>query len=384
VIDEPSGAPGGEAEPAPPSPPSTGDRLQNLLFVTSHRKLAVNIGSREAEQVIASIRSSSTLVELPEHVTTAEQAAPVVRRMLASRRFRGVVLLGGYDVVPPQRLDVLDAASRRALVAAGQDGKDSDDFVVWSDDLYGDDDGDFLPELPVSRIPDGRSPLVVRGALAAAPFQASARFGVRNVHRPFAIDVFERIPGRGGKLEPSELFAPQMVAPNVAQGAVYFMLHGSARDATRFWGETRSAAAFEGFAVENVPATARGSIVFTGCCWGALAMSPPAARARPDAPLQPRAPEASIPVAYLKAGALAFVGCTGSHYSPMLKPYNYFGGPMHDAFWKHIKSGRFPAEALFLAKKEFAAGMPHGRTDPFSRAVELKISRQFTCLGLGW
>jgi hypothetical protein len=104
--------------------------------------------------------------------------------------------------------------------------------------------------------------------------------------------------------------------------------------------------------------------------------------------IRPRGPESSIAIAYLNAGALAFVGCTGSHYSP-LKPYDgaglsYFGKPMHDVFWANIKAGKGPAQALFDAKAEYAKNMPHGPDDPFSRAVEMKILREFTILGLGW
>ncbi|HNU28787.1 MAG TPA: hypothetical protein PKN00_06290 [Sedimentisphaerales bacterium] len=68
----------------------------------------------------------------------------------------------------------------------------------------------------------------------------------------------------------------------------------------------------------------------------------------------------------------------------MQEPYDYFGKPMHDAFWAALASGKPPAEALFVAKSEFARLMPHGCADPFSRAVEVKILRQYTCLGLGW
>ncbi|MGL4553274.1 MAG: MBL fold metallo-hydrolase, partial [Gemmataceae bacterium] len=112
--------------------------------------------------------------------------------------------------------------------------------------------------------------------------------------------------------------------------------------------------------------------------------SPPAARARPETPLRPRGPEASVAIAYLRAGALAFVGCTGSHYSPLAAPYDYFGKPLHEAFWAAVGQGEPPARALHVAKTAFARRMPHGRTDPFSKAVEVKILRQFTCLGLGW
>jgi hypothetical protein len=44
----------------------------------------------------------------------------------------------------------------------------------------------------------------------------------------------------------------------------------------------------------------------------------------------------------------------------------------------------FPAEALFSAKKDYISGMPHDRVKPVEQAVEYKILRAFTCLGLGW
>jgi beta-lactamase superfamily II metal-dependent hydrolase len=363
-----------------------GRSLPKLLFVTSRSRLATNIGTTETARIFEALRNmpSLHLVDLPPTITSAEDAARFVRPELAIGDYKGVVLLGGYDVVPAHQLDVLDAALRQELEAAGLDGQDADNFIVWSDELYGDKDGDFKPEIPVSRIPDGRRWDVVFGALQAPLFASGGRFGVRNLNRPFATGIFPRLPGQGGNLEISELFAPINVQAGAAAGAVYFMLHGSSRDAARFWGETTDGTAYEAFAVENVPEKAPGSIVFTGCCWGALVMSPPAVHARPDVPLRPRGPESSLAIAYLRAGVLAFLGCTGTHYSPRQPPYNYFGKPMHDAFWKAIGQGYAPAESLYLAKKEFARGMPHGMTDPFSKAVEVKILRQYTCLGLGW
>jgi len=113
-------------------------------------------------------------------------------------------------------------------------------------------------------------------------------------------------------------------------------------------------------------------------------MEPPAVRGVPGTRLQPRGPEESMALAYLRAGATAFVGCTGSHYSPLSPPYDYFGKPLHDAFWAAIAAGEPPARALFLAKQAFAQHLPHGRTDLFGQAVEAKTMRQYTCLGLGW
>ena len=385
--------PGAEAHPGMAVPVDVpelrlagGRPLPRLLFVTCRTRLEANIGKMETARVFKALSGARNvrILDLPGAPATAEQAADKVRAGLAAEKYTGVVILGGYDVVPAHRLDVLDAGSRSALEAAGQDDDDADHFIVWSDDIYGDTDGDFIPELPVSRIPDGRRADVVFNALAAANPSSGRRFGVRNIHRPFAEPIFQELPGGGGRLEVSETFGPEKVVTGSPAGAVYFMLHGSARDATRFWGETKGGSVFEAFAVENVPEAAAGSVVFSGCCWGALAMSPAAASIRPETPLRPRSPESSVAVSYLRAGALAFVGCTGSHYSPVKAPYDYFGKPLHESFWAEIRKGAPPAEALFQAKKSFAQRMPHGRTDPFSRAVEVKLLRQFTCLGLGW
>lgn len=57
---------------------------------------------------------------------------------------------------------------------------------------------------------------------------------------------------------------------------------------------------------------------------------------------------------------------------------------MHAAFWKRYNAGEAPAKALFEAKLEFLKGFPHGQSAPIGQAIELKIFKQFTCLGLGW
>jgi hypothetical protein len=97
-----------------------------------------------------------------------------------------------------------------------------------------------------------------------------------------------------------------------------------------------------------------------------------------------RTPAASIALTALASGALAFVGCTGAHYSPGEAPYGYFGGPFHAAFWESFGAGATPAQALFDAKVRYITDMPHGRPDPRSHAIEKKIMRQYSCLGLGW
>ena len=98
----------------------------------------------------------------------------------------------------------------------------------------------------------------------------------------------------------------------------------------------------------------------------------------------PRTPDQSIALRFLRAGYNAFVGCTGSHYSPPEAASLTHGKPMHLAFWNFIREGKAPAEALFQAKIQYLNQMPHGLEDFWDIAIEHKILRQFTCLGLGW
>ena len=86
----------------------------------------------------------------------------------------------------------------------------------------------------------------------------------------------------------------------------------------------------------------------------------------------------------LMGGAIAFIGCTGVHFSPG-QAGGFFGGPMHLAFWEELtQRNRPPAEALFEARRIYLANMPHGRRLPLELGIERKIYKQFTCLGLGW
>lgn len=365
---------------------SGGERLSDLLFITCEPFLTKNIGEdgyRQMAQFINGI-SSSTLLNLPAN-KNIDSLLPFVRTALKNKQYKGVVIIGGFDVIPSLKLRVIDALLQQKISAMGFENYDADDFIVWSDDVYGDAIGDLLPELPVSRIPDGKDATLVMTSLTAPKIDSNQKFGVRNIARPFADASYCYVPGTDLEvMEVSESFGPGKPIPDSSSGFVYFMLHGSDTDSTKFWGERSGGGSYEAIRLDEIPHNKPGSIVFTGCCWGALSSDQPACRKRPEDQVQGKIAAQSIALAYLKAGALAFVGCTGSHYSPVKAPYNYFGKPMHDSFWKGVSAGLPPAKALFEAKKQYIKDLPHGQTDAFSQAVELKILRQYTCLGLGW
>ena len=353
---------------------------KKLLFVTASARLTENIGQAEAAAALAAIRAGGHTVL---DVKTPADPYTEIRAVLSasSPGYDGVVVLGGYDVLPSARMDVLGPALRQQI---GSQTGDADDFVVWNDQLYGDVDGDDMGEFPVSRIPDGRSATLIRTALTCADPDSAPAFGLRNFARPFAAAVFDVIGQQGATpLISFPQTATALASKQITGPYHYIMLHGSDSDATRFWGEDSEGRLIEALDVRNVPEVA-GGVVLSGCCWGALTVRVPANRHKPGDVIQALTPEQSIALSFLKAGVTAFVGCTGSHYSPTSDAPDSFGGPMHVAFWKRILAGEGPSAALFGAKQDYAAGFPHGMVKPSERAIESKILREFTCLGLGW
>ncbi|MBZ5728028.1 MAG: MBL fold metallo-hydrolase [Acidobacteriia bacterium] len=353
-----------------------GRKLPRLLFLANRPRLENNIGAQEAAAALQLIRDAGQTVY--EIKNPANPFAEVRRQLKGD--FQGVVIVGGYDALPSQRVDALPPSLRASL---GPHTTDDDNFIVWSDAVYGDKDGDGLGELPVSRIPDAKSRKLVFSALTAAlPNPSQARFGCRNSARPFAEGPYTLLPGTAKMFVSAPETSGQLGAGKAGAPGVYFMLHGSDADATTFWGEDNGAMV-EAIKIANVPMSFSG-VVFTGCCWGALTVQTIASQAAPGQPLGVRTPGSSIALSYLHAGAAAFVGCTGTHYSPTVAPYDYFGGPMHRNFWKCYTQGESAAEALFHAKIAYLHDLPHGQTSTVGQAIEFKILKEYTCLGLGW
>lgn len=360
------------------------ERLAGLLFITCSSALSKNIGVAETTSILNAVRNlpNCRLLDIP-YLNKAEEASRHSVNALSSGGFKGVVIIGGYDVIPSRCLKTIDPNLTAKLKAAGKEDFDADNFIVWCDEIYGDKDGDCFAELPVSRIPDAKDAAMIRTSLSAPLFNTGERFGIRNLKRPFANECYDLIPGSKG-LEVSELFSSTAVLPTAKQSALYYMLHGSETDGAKFWGEYQAGGYPEALHIKNIPHAVPGSIIFTGCCWGALTVDIPAYRFALGESFRTRIPSESIALTYLKAGAQAFVGCTGSHYSPVNQPLDNYGKPLHDAFWRGIAAGLSPAPALWKAKLQYLKDMPHGLKDVIGIAAEMKILRQYTCLGLGW
>jgi hypothetical protein len=368
----------GQDKPRQPSVSQPDQRLAGLLLVTNRKRLADNIGQLECEKVLGELgEAGATLFdEIPGSID--EAARSIEERLERQSGIKGVVLLGGYDIVPSQRFDCIPPDLRSQVDTEG----DPDNFIVWSDDVYGKRAGEVMPLIPVSRIPDGQSASLVSTAIKASPPHSASRGGVRNSARPFAAQIWENLGG-SEELLISEPTVPEGIhQEHFRVDQIYLMLHGHHNDTARFWGEAEGDY-IEAFNVANIPIL-NGSVIFTGCCWGALTVNKIASRYSPDQPIAQKTPDSSVAMRFLANGANSFIGCTGAHYSPDVAPYNFFGGPMHAAFWSKLRVGASPAEALLHAKADYIEGMPHGRRGLGARAIEFKILWQYTCLGLGW
>jgi hypothetical protein len=435
--------------PANPDPRqlAAGRGLPRLLFVTDRVALDDNIGAHGATEILDLIREANHARPRHERHVILEYLGPrptrratalaevhaALREANVLGTVHGVVLLGGYDVVPTMRFDCLPPALRTFVDEKPFDGNDADDFVVWCDDPYGDPDDTGIPEVPVSRIPDGRSKTLMLNALRAPVATTVGRSGVRNVERPFAETVFNLLPGDGEMVVSAPRHAANLARTELRTSHVYLVLHGRHDIGKFLWGErsgrhvtadapaesaggepaltpgeraalalddaakpreitdTMEFAKIEHEAAMMVTAVAcdhmpgEGAVILSGGCWSASSAATSARRWRKAYAPKPRRAGTSVALAALNEGARAFVGSTGVNYSPLGPNDRFYCEPLHREFWQHVTAGHAPARALLYAKHRYASGMPHGRGNDFiSLAIEHKTLHQYTCLGLGW
>ena len=371
------------SQPFTTVPASEKPDFSGLLFFTNEDALQRKIGSDSVRQARELISGAGGAWDgsLPEDFSVSAIQTALAK---ANSKTKGVVLLGDYDSIPPARCDCLPPEVRDSLSPTSND---PDNFVVWSDGFYGDINHDGVQELPVSRVPDCGSPKFFLDCLRRTYRPLSSQLTIRNVARPFADEIHQQIPRASGQpLQSKPSSSADLDSQRLRDAYVYLMLHGSDFDASRFWGEDEDHY-IEAVTADGLPEMA-GSLVFAGCCWGALIGREAAYRVIGERPPPTRTSTRSMALQSLSKGATAFIGCTGAHYSPTRKPYGYYGGPLHTHFWAAVQGGQPPAEALLTARQRYLAAAPHRGGNPRPAvddlAVELKIYHQFTCLGLGW
>jgi hypothetical protein len=243
----------------------------------------------------------------------------------------------------------------------------TDGDVLFTDDVYGDNDHDVLglPDIPVARIPDGRSLALLLTQLSPSTVPEGGDFTLANSKRPHADGVATQVFGADRALLwslPTE--HEEVDASQVGVRYSYFMLHGASWDTTAWWGEEEVYP--EAFTVAE--ASTEG-IVLSGACYGGYTFG--------------RGPDNSITLSFLESGARAFVGSTGITYSPMWTSGPNPTGPMrhdalfHEAFLSAVSGGQAPLAAFMEAKQEMADACRLGDSTP----AELKMLHEFLYFG---
>jgi hypothetical protein len=307
--------------------------------------------------------------------------APKIRDLVDqqdSTRRQPACLIGGYDLVPSFRL------ANPSLHAAKETDED-----VPTDAPYGarphSDAEHYLPTRAVARIPDsgvadanGFIALLQRAAQAptlptptgtfqqtAAEFAGSARL------------VDGAIPG----LSPVRLSPPDPAGtPTLPQlvsgsGRVHILLHGSDKAPGRstLWGRAPGSSHFLPTAKAGDLANSAlgGAIVSFSSCYSAMLDALPG-----DAP---RTPGDQVALACLAAGAKVVFGATRANWIDITLPFDSFGSALIAHVWSQLRKGEHAAEALRLAKWEYARIAL--AADPWARPYVLKTLLQAQCYG---
>ncbi len=326
-----------------------------------------------------------------------------IHKELKENDFDGVVIIGSYCSVPSQPLRVLSddlflkfeaSFQQNTSVESSNSGRDKDNFIIWSDDFYVDYNGDSFPELPISRIPFDDIESI--GKIFKQKSQVNIHSaGIYNVRRSYSKLIFQKILKTDLNYFPSSLKFEKSNFNNLVYQAsffqhsyLYFVLHGKINN-PEFYGGDLSSPKNTKLAIDLdcIPKSLPSTIIFNTACWGALIVDSLARNISPNATIECRTHENSAALKFLYNGASAYIGSTGSHYSPGGKIAECFciGVPMDWYFWENIQKGQPPALALFNAKVKFALGIPHNPLlGVVGKVYELKILFEFTCLGLGW
>ncbi len=228
-----------------------------------------------------------------------------------------ILIVGGHDVVPFATLP----------------NPTNDGDTLYSDDPYGDQDHDLIPDLPVARLPDG-------GELDLLIIQLSAP------HPPQEGDLTLSNSNWKSAAEVAKLFGGEKILwslPTIHTDLTleiinaefdFFLLHGDWQAADLWRGEEPQYP----IAFTTEEANSQG-LVLTGSCYGAYILD--------------KSPQDSIALAFLKSGARAYIGSTGLtyFYGETLERGDYL---MYNLIIQDLSRGLSPLEAFSNAKRAYA------------------------------
>jgi hypothetical protein len=370
-----------------------------VLVVTRTSVLRSGLGSR-ADEVLAAAARVGDLHDLDAGgVTrdTPDAAAEEVHRLLRSRPYKYLLIIGNDDAVPYFHVGNPLAESESAALT---DWELPADWVA-SDNLYTDLDGDQygVPDLPIARIPSSDDADLLLTQLGEIVPPDGGAFALVNQERKSQAGIV--LAEIANTVQVRLQYAPPVDAPSFASNAdatnaryLYVLLHGigvltnawSANTVTWRPSSTDDPlgtewALSESYQQDAITAetnpTSRG-VVQIGACYGAWTM---------DTKQEPvhKTADNNLALHYLKGGSRAYIADTHLSYSTVMggtdAPRGRTGFEV--LFWRGIGQGLAPIDAFQAAKVGIAQAIDvlvqQGDID--SAKVNLKTLHYMVYLG---
>jgi len=338
----------------------------DVLVVTRASVLRANMGSA-ADQVLAAARRVGDLHDLEaDGVTrdTPDAAEAEVQRLLRSKPYTYLLILGNDDTVPYDRVKNPLADSEASALA---DWELPSDWVP-TDNYYTDLDGDpyAVPDLPVARIPSSDDADLLLTQLGDIVPPDGSAFALINQERKSQAGIVTN--AIGSMVQVRLEYTPPTTAASFGNNTdaenaryLYVLLHGigvltnvwSANTVTwtptstdkpldNEWAvqETNQA---DGVTAESDPSSH--GVVQIGACYGAWTL---------DTVQEPvhKTADNNLALHYLKSGTRAYIADTHISYSSVMAPTDTPRGRtgFELLFWKGIASGMAPIDAFQAAK----------------------------------
>jgi len=329
--------------------------------------------------------------------STPDDLAAEVQRLLRSKPYKYLLILGNDDAVPYFRVENPMASAEAPALA---DWDLPSDWVP-SDNYYTDLDADpyGVPDLPIARIPSSDDAALLLKQLGENQPPDGGGFALINQQRKGQAGlVLNTVADLGQvRLQYAPPTTPEQFGSNVDAGNaryLYVLLHGIgvttnawAADTVAWFPSNEQAplddewlvapySQQDAVTVESNP-TSRG-VVFIGACYGAWTL---------DTIQEPvhKTSDNSLALHYLKGGTRAFIADTHLSYSTVMGPTDTPRGRtgFELRFWTYVSGGMAPVDAFQAAKVDIAAAIDElvaqGQID--SAKVNLKTLHYMVYLG---
>jgi hypothetical protein len=357
---------------------------ENVLVVTRLGELSSRTGisqdelRQKLEQVgeVFDVQISGNMNAKRRACIQAVQAHVAAKK---DEPYTAIQIVGGDGVIPYGAI----------LNVAWYVEEENFDPVIFTDDEYGDTNNDSIPELPIARLPDGGGRSVLDKQFAAAATRSSRRSGAGLLAMSGKADRFleasKQLAKAAGVSESAMLLSPPHTLKkdppklNKDSAITALLVHGSAANTARWWGEAKAGDQPEAFSPSLANST--GVVLSESCYGGFLVESDYTMESLEDWAGfrngksdivkyggKPLDPSNSIALHYLESGAECFIGATAVDYPDTATE---IAKEVFDA----VRKGDDPLKSFLDAKRTVL-----NRTE--SDCIAEKIAHHFQYYGL--